>query len=300
MATSPAPRPSSASPDWPRAERLDAERMVEALRERTGARLTVEGPCPGGQVGAAYVRWPDGRRSVLKWRPRARAADLENGPIAVSEALRAAGCPVPATELVEQVDHAVVTVQELLPGATLDRLDARGLEQALAFNQALAGRLADRRDIPATALHLREDGPGFCLHEPLRRHGARAAALERWAAAVGAAHPARLEGDDAVHLDFHPGNMLAVDGTLTGVIDWDGAGRGDRRLDLVTLRFGVHAEGTGPGVEERLDEVLDAMPEEVLRPAWAHMSLRMVDWSIRHHTPADVEHWLDLAARRTD
>jgi hypothetical protein len=25
------------------------------------------------------------------------------------------------------------------------------------------------------------------------------------------------------------------------------------------------------------------------------MSLRQVDWSIRHRTAADVEHWLDLA-----
>ncbi|SOD62238.1 Phosphotransferase enzyme family protein [Streptomyces zhaozhouensis] len=297
MRSSPSPQPARR---WARAERLDADRMAEALHERTGVRLTVEGPCPGGQVGAAYVRWPDGRRSVLKWRPRARVADLVDGPIAVSEALRAAGCPVPATELVEQVDHAVVTVQELLPGSTLDRLDAHGLEQALALNRAFAGRLADRPDIPAIALYLREDGPGFCLHEPLRRHGARAAALERWVTAVGAAHPPAMEGEDAVHLDYHPGNMLAVDGTLTGVIDWDGAGRGHHGFDLVTLRFGVHVEGTGPGVEDRLDEVLDALPETVLRPAWAHMSLRMVDWSIRHHTPADVEHWLDLAARRTD
>ncbi len=28
------------------------------------------------------------------------------------------------------------------------------------------------------------------------------------------------------------------------------------------------------------------------------MSLRMVDWAIRHFTPSDVEHWLDLAEQR--
>ncbi|MFE7137812.1 hypothetical protein ACFVAG_08680 [Streptomyces sp. NPDC057644] len=47
-----------------------------------------------------------------------------------------------------------------------------------------------------------------------------------------------------------------------------------------------------------LDAVLDAVPEDVLRPAWAHMSLRMVDWAIRHFTPPEVEHWLDLAEQR--
>jgi hypothetical protein len=28
------------------------------------------------------------------------------------------------------------------------------------------------------------------------------------------------------------------------------------------------------------------------------MSLRMVDWAIRHFSPIDVEHWLDLAEQR--
>nr|WTA00125.1 hypothetical protein OH820_34790 [Streptomyces sp. NBC_00857] len=55
--------------EWGRAERLDADRLADALYAETGVRLVVEGPCPGGQVGAAYVRRPDGHRSVLKWRP---------------------------------------------------------------------------------------------------------------------------------------------------------------------------------------------------------------------------------------
>ncbi|MFH9762145.1 hypothetical protein ACH4MJ_27215 [Streptomyces anulatus] len=91
---------------WARAERLDATRTPDALRARTGVRLTFDGPCPGGQVGTAYVRWPDQRRSVLKWRPHSRAADLETGPLTVSRVLRQAGCPAPATELVAQVDSA--------------------------------------------------------------------------------------------------------------------------------------------------------------------------------------------------
>lgn len=50
-------RPVNSSPErWARAERLDAERLAEALYSQTGVRLTVEGPCPGGQVGAAYVQ----------------------------------------------------------------------------------------------------------------------------------------------------------------------------------------------------------------------------------------------------
>jgi hypothetical protein len=289
---------TSSSQGWARAERLDAARTLDALHTQTGVRLTLDGPCPGGQVGAAYVRWPDHHRSVLKWRPRSRAADMRAGPLAVTEVLRLAGYPAPATELIAQVGHAVVMVQELLRGTTIDHLDQRGLEQALELNQLQADRLDDRPDIPAVVLHLLEDGPGYCLHQPLREHNRRSAALEHWIAAVGADTSAQLVGHDAVHMDFHPGNLLAMDGVITGVIDWDGAARGDRRFDLVTLRFGIHAKDADPGVTQHLDAVLDSLPDNILRPAWAHMSLRMVDWAIRHFTPADVERWLDLAEQR--
>ncbi|MYR14022.1 phosphotransferase [Streptomyces sp. SID724] len=283
---------------WARAERLDAARTLDALQEVTGVRLTLEGPCPGGQVGTAYVRRPDGGRSVLKWRPHSRAADLEAGPLTVSRVMRHAGCPAPDTELVAQVGHAVVMVQELLPGAKIDHLDHDSLVRALELNRLQAGRLAGHPGVPAAELFLRQDGPGYCLHEPLRRHGRRSAALEHRVAAIGAVHPDRLVGDDAVHMDFHPGNLLAAGGAITGVVDWDGAARGDHRFDLVTLRFGVHGGGADPGVTRHLDTVLDEVPEDVLRPAWAHMSLRMVDWAIRHFAPSDVEHWLDLAEQR--
>ncbi len=222
------------------------------------------------------------------------------GPLAVAEILRLAGYPAPATELIAQVGHAAVMVQELLPGTTMDHLDAHSLDQVLELNQLQANRLADRPDIPPGELHLRADGPGYCLHEPLRQFNRRSAELERWVTAVGADHPPRMVGNDAVHMDFHPGNMLTTGGLITGVIDWDGAARGDHRFDLVTLRFGVHAKETDSGVTHHLDAVLDLFPADILRPAWAHLSLRMVDWAIRHFTPADVEHWLDLADQRVN
>lgn len=112
---------------------------------------------------------------------------------------------------------------------------------------------------------------------------------------IGHSYPDQLPGTDAVHYDYHPGNLLAANNTITGVVDWDGAGRGDRHFDLVTLRFGLHVMRCAPGVTDTLDELLQAMPTQVIEPAWAHMSLRMTDWAIRHHTSSEVDHWLDLA-----
>lgn len=284
---------------WARVERLDAAWAVAAVLTHAEVALVLEAMLPGGQVGAARVRWPDGHRSVLTWLPGQRLADLRTRQLATVEALRQAGYPCPAVELVVELDRAVVLVQELLPGAPLEHLTDGVLDQAMDLNDRQSRALADRPEVPLVRLYLRTDGPGFCLHEPLRRHSRRSARLEAWVLAVADEVPADvLVGVDAVHTDFQPANLLVVGDQLTGVIDWDGAGRGDRRFDLVTLRFSLLPVRTDAAAVSRLDEVLDAMPPDVLRPAWAHMSLRMTDWAIRHFRPADVDAWLDVAEER--
>ena len=283
---------------FPRVRRLEAETLLEPVRRRTGIAFVVSGSFDGGQVGAARVRWPDGHEGVLKWRSEYDVGQMERGPLAAVEALLALGYPAPATELVVQVGTAVVTVQEILPGSKTDHLDEHRFAQALALNALHVGALAGRTDVPGINLHLRGDGPGYCLHEPLRQFSARTAELEQRISAVGAEYDERLPGFDVVHQDFHPGNMLSSGGELTGVIDWDGAGRGDAGFDLVTLRFGIHPAGAEHSVVERLDALLDEMPAHVLRPAWAHMSLRMTDWAIRHFPSDEVETWIALSAQR--
>ena len=285
-------------PPWRQVGRLEPHAVAEALNRQTGLRLTVEGLCRGGQVGAAYVRWPDGHRSVLKFRPGASRSDVVAGPVAVGEALRRRGYPAARVEAVEQVADGVVTVLEQLPGSTLDHVDMSMLRQLLALNEQQGQALAGLDTIPGWALHLTEDGPGFCLHQPLRLYSDRSARLLEWITTVGERSPTVLSGDDAVHGDFQPENVLASRGSVTGVVDWDGAARGDRRFDLITLRFGISVSHAEPDVVAAMDAILDDLPTEILRPGWAHMSLRMVDWAIRHFTTHEVNHWLDLAEER--
>jgi aminoglycoside phosphotransferase (APT) family kinase protein len=298
MSSSTEPTAAPSASPWPRVERLNAQRMASAIQAATGVVLRVDGHCAGGQVGAAYVTWPDGHRSVLTWRPGIRVADVRHGQLAVIGALRPAGYPAPAAELAVQAGGAVALVWELLPGAPVSHFTSALLDEALTLNDRQAGKLAGQPAVPAVDLYLTRDGPGFCLHQPLREYSPRTQALHRWITAVGESHPRCLTGDDAVHCDYQPSNILTRHGHITGVVDWDGAGRGDRRLDLVTLRFGVPGISTDPAVVTRLDQLLDGLPRNVLAPLWAHMSLRMTDWAIRHLTPDDVDHCLSLAEQR--
>jgi Ser/Thr protein kinase RdoA (MazF antagonist) len=274
---------------WAPTPRLDPQYAVRRLAELAGVELAVEGPCRGGEVGAAYVRWPDGRRSVLTGGTPTAAP--------LVELARAAGLPVARYELAALVDEATyVVVQELLPGYPPDTVDRPLVEAMLALNGRLAGLLADHTDLPAVPLYLRESGPGFCLHGPLRGYDRRTARLLDWVRDVGSERDS-ADGGDLVHLDYHPGNILVRGGpttAITGVVDWDGAGRGDRYLDLVTLRFDLAM--SAPALTGWLDRVLtESLEQERLRAFWAHMSLRLVDWAIRHHTRAEVELWLDTA-----
>jgi hypothetical protein len=269
---------------WPRVARLDAPRVLARIEEITGVRLVLEGPCPGGEVGAAYVRWPDGRRSVL-------TSGRTRSGVFVDRA-RDAGVPTARHELTAHVDGVRVIVQQRLPGRPPVSFDAGLVLQMLAVNDQLAGVLASDPDPRPAELHLTADGPGFCLHEPLAAYSDRTRRLLAHVHEVGATGT-QMIGDDLVHMDFHPGNVLISDGRLTGVVDWDGATRGDRYFDLVTLRFWL--AGTAPHLLVLVDTRLGLVPEARRRRYWAHNSLRMVDWAIRHHDAAAVERWLTVA-----
>lgn len=69
-------------------------------------------------------------------------------------------------------------------------------------------------------------------------------------------------------MDYHPGNILVSGGRISAVMDWDGAGRGDRFLDLVTLRFDLARRA--PDLTDWLDSLLtQTVPADLLRAYWA-------------------------------
>lgn len=285
------------TPRWNRVARIDPPSLLARVVEATGVPFDYLGPCPGGEVGAGYVRWPDGRDAVLTWAPgvdRTRVDDIAK----MLAAARDAGVPAPAYELVVPLPEAVALVQQRLPGVVPRWLELPLVERMLAANRRFAGLLAGRAELPAMRLHLTGSGPGFCLHEPLASYDGRTRRLLAWVREAGASVPDTVDGDDLVHADFHYGNVLVgPDGALTGVIDWDGACRGDHRFDLVTLRFAVPADR--PDLAARLDAEIDArLTADELRPYWASMALRQVDWAIRHYGDELVTHNLTIAATR--
>jgi Ser/Thr protein kinase RdoA (MazF antagonist) len=279
--------------DFPRVRRLDPAETLRELAAVTGLQLALDGPCPGGEVGAAYVRWPRGHQSVLTTMPPGSLGEARRIE-SLTTAARAAGVPAPRYELLQELPSCVAVVQELMPGSAPDPAGPRTVESMVELNGRCRGLLSGQPG-PGAPLYLRTDGPGFCLHGPLSGYSAATAQLLAEVELIGVMAPVRLPGDDLVHFDYHPGNVLAdAAGTVTGVVDWDGAGRGNGYLDLVTLCFDLAR--TAPELGRWLGgQLRGAVAEELALACWAHLSLRLVDWSIRHKTASHVENWLGIA-----
>lgn len=285
--------------------RLDPEHELARLRSATGHDLSLVGLLEGGQVGAALVSWPDGHESILT-RSGDSSANLERTQM-IMELGKAHDLPMPAYELIVDLGDTVLLLQQRLPGSPPCTVDDALVTQLLKVLDRLDGVLVEHPEVPVADLYLTESGPGFCLHESLERYDSETRRLLSRIREIGRDPEAAMTGDDLVHLDFHPGNFLVDDGAVSGLIDWDGISRGDRRFALVTLAFdlswGTATDPAYAGTVESLGTVerrVDQIDPARRRAYWAHMALRQVDWSIRHHGPAEIAHYLRYAETRLD
>jgi aminoglycoside phosphotransferase (APT) family kinase protein len=133
----------------------------------------------------------------------------------------------------------------------------------------------------------------------MRAHSNATRALVERIEAIGAEYGDELSGSDLVHLDYTLGNVLVHEDDLdrvAAIVDWGGARAGDLALDLAILRFDLswRAPALGVEVEQTLRNEID---DATFLRVWAHASLRMVDWSIRHYPDDVVDFWVALAQR---
>jgi Ser/Thr protein kinase RdoA (MazF antagonist) len=279
------------------------ERDCRLVRQQSGLDFAALTSASGGESRTAFwARDRAGTVSVLKIMPGA-------GPEAVSHLcaldqiltrLRDRGYPAPRFQAVGHVPGLVFLVQQRLPGSVVDhgrgRPDraalARLLPELLRLNDAQAGLGTGPREWPRLLTRtLTTGGDGYCLHSTLQaRLDTRD--LLRVVRKIGDnCGPAIPAGNDFVHYDFTLANLLTDGATITGVIDINPPVlAGGRAFDLATLLFYLYDHDA---IRDLLRaRLLELAGPQAVRAYLAHMMLRQVDWSLRHHptAPATQRH----------
>ena len=262
------------------------------LREQSGLDLAALVPADGGESASTYLATGrDGSLSVLKISRTATDDSVARLRELVAR-LRRRGYPAARLLASGRVAGMTFWLQERLPGTVLDEVPGWLLPEVLRLNDAQAG-LGDGTSLLTGLITatLTTGGDGYCVHATLEgRPDTRAllAVIRQTADRCVAAIPAR---DDFVHYDFTLANLLATGAGISGVIDINPpALTGDRAFDLATMLFYLYDRD---GFRERLrGRALELTDQRALDAYLAHMMLRQVDWSLRHHpgTQATAHH----------
>lgn len=263
--------------------------VVEEINARTGTGLVITGLADqvGGVSSAAFVAWPDGRQSALT-RPRTPLGLMQLTATVINE-VRKQGLPVPEYELVLELgDGYLAVVQERLPGQHVNTLDQTTVAAFIATNERFAGLLRRHPQVPPPPA-FPNHGPGYgAFEETIGGHSLRGRRLLTRLLEVDGGRPARMHGDDLVHTDYSPGNVLFDDaGQVSGVVDWNfGVARGDRHYALIGLQWNsVGVRTIKPEEMTRINSALTVLDPNLRRSYEAHWAAHQVHRSITEGFP---------------
>ncbi|WP_144762747.1 phosphotransferase [Curtobacterium sp. 9128] len=252
------------------ARRAADDQEVAAARRRRAAPTALR----QGAVGQVRVVERDGRTLVEK---RMRDLHRHDTEVTALRALAESGLPVP-----ELVDEAPGVLHEtLMPGGRLDELERGPRRAGLVASMALLRQL--HRMPPPSGLPSAPDDT---------------ATLRRYHAAGGPPLPTSVPAAGRpvfCHGDWTDGNLLAVDGVVTAVLDWEAAIAGDPLRELARIAWA--ADRDDPGAADALVAAYGADPEVVR--AWMPVhAAELWLWFVEAGPPEylarltnDLEHW---------
>jgi hypothetical protein len=239
--------------------------------------------------GAALVEGRGDEALILKASRDLTLADEWATGAAMAARVRERGYP--ASDYVETGTTGTVTwsLQAVLPGGVPATFTVGQAEQLIALARRHDMDSGERRPWDALA------------REASRRALAELGPLpdrfdDTLRGVLDATEDVSLGQTTIVHGDFHHRNFLVDDGRVTGVFDWDIAGPGDWRFDLVNLAFAcqMYPRTCEP---EALVTVIAAVRGHCDAPTAAFLTacqtLRALSM-LRRHRPG----WLEPAGRR--
>jgi phosphotransferase family enzyme len=263
-----------------------AAAMLSRLQQQYNLRLQLIRRFDLGDDGAYLVEDYAGRRLVFKWRPwQEGAAEASRLTARRLARMRKRACPVQAQVAEGRIGESVFELQEFAEGRPVDEITEDMLRQLIdivLMERGMGlGAGGDWWEFLADGL-FRDRSP---LCRPSVLDGCTGA-VERLLTrlrkqALYVTTPKQQLPNDVVHFDFGPANLLAANGRITAVLDWQACRDGDASYDLVTTDWDLVA---WPKAESRVGEQLRHEISRTTAPGAAliyaaHTVLRNLTWS---------------------
>ncbi len=276
---------------------MNAEEVLAHINAQRGTSYRIVGRYAQGESRAAMrVADSHGNGFVLKFGASTNVEVRDAHPGRTTARLRSLGYLAPEYVTVGIAGETWYVLQTAMRGDPIgNRVSLALLPQLLHLNDLQRGQGESTSQEPDRIIRgVMEGYAGYCIIDTLRTYSTESAAMLEASQRIVTTHASDCpRRNDIVHFDFHTNNILMEDGRISGVIDWEGSVSGDCSFDLATMLF-----YTWPFTDFR-EALLQALLAHTSRGAvavyLAHMIVRQLDWSMRHHDAATVSHYLDRA-----
>jgi aminoglycoside phosphotransferase len=263
---------------------MTPESALEYINAAKSTGYTVAATLSGGKdQGAFRVAAPDGTSAVLKisrnptpqWR-----AQIERAK-AATDHLRPLGYPVPTYLYVDALDSGTFWLESELPGLAINRPTPDQISELVRLidlqkDQTISAVQGQDWSWYVSSVVFRgESGLVRALMQFSPETSALAADIEGLVRGLDAQ---TLRNSDLVHGDFNVSQVLAENGKITAVLDWDQAGYGDRALDLVSLWYSLVPQPVT--AEDVMKHALEITSPDVIKIFAAYKMLAVLAWHI--------------------
>jgi len=259
--------------------------LINFINVRHTTRFTLHEKYATGENQGAYALSDDtGGGYVLKWNERPTWLRSLRRAEQITNHLAARGVPVPTYVLADtRADNVTYWIQTALPGLPPEELSLTQVEQLLDLVERQARQTlltgSNWSEYVRAVVFAGQSG----WQDSLARYNDETrAVLARLKQLMAGKEQVMLRADDICHGDMGTDNVLVDGDTVSGIVDWDAAGEGDRALDLSKLLFySYHVSQAREPLRKRIVEISS-------RDAYAiylvYNNLAQLDWSIRHHS----------------
>lgn len=260
---------------------MSPQEALEAINATSPIIYTLNAQFSGGEdEGAFSIAGSDGSRAVLKLSRNPMWINQVQRAKAATTKLKALGCPVPTYSIIGSTDRGTYSVQSELPGSTASPT-AASVTNLMGFIELQKGQ--------AISEVSGQDWAWYIMDVVFRGESGHVRAMMQFGPSTSAL-VAEVEGlvtglqgkmlpkSDLVHGDMGISQVLFQSEKVTGIVDWDQAGYGDRTYDLTALWYSViDFPEAREAVMKKLLEISDLDSVKIYA---AYKMLSMVAWHI--------------------